>query len=219
MKKMIIFWLVAMLVLIIAVPAMAKKVGEIKDNVYIDNTYKFSLATFDGWSTNIGSKDKSPLRLTMFEKSYPVPQEYQGGGKEDFAEIPTIRVLVDTCSSTVDTFIAQLNDPKFESPQKKFFLKNIKILNKDHSVLTNSTVTLQDTKAVAVGLRQTYSREVAQAGSDRADVINGELGGNIFYLVRDGKIYVISYLAEYQNFIDFAAKWKALLDSLKFDVE
>ncbi|MCK5126467.1 MAG: hypothetical protein KAR42_09445 [candidate division Zixibacteria bacterium] len=200
-------------------PVLAKKVGKITDNVFTDDNHKFSITTFEGWSTKVGSKSKLPLRLTMLEKSFPVPQAYQGGGKEDFAQIPTIRVLVDTCSTTAEQFIENLLDSKFKSKQKKFFRKNLKLISRPHEVLKKTQATIQDQKAVIYSIRQAYRNEVAQSGSDRADIINDFIAGYILYTVRDGKIYVATMLMEYKTSASYNTKWNELLSSLKFDLK
>lgn len=220
MKKFLMLVLtVSFLIAAVSGPVMAKKVGEIKDGVYTDKNHNFSMAVLDGWSTKVGSRAKVPLRLTMLEKSYPVPQAFQGGGKEDYAQTPTIKVLVDTCSSTLDEFIARLNDSKFESDQKKYFLKNLNLIKRPHEVLTSSDLTIQGEKAVMVSIRQSYTKEIASTGSDRANVVNDFIVGNILYTVRDGKIFVFTIYMERQMSSQYDAKWNQIINSLKFDVE
>jgi hypothetical protein len=196
MKKAICLVLTSLfLVAIIAAPALAKKAGEVKDDVYTDADLKFSVKVPTGWSPTI--KDvKSPLRLVLIQKSYPVPEQFQNN--RDYAQIPTISVLVDTTSLTVEQFVDSLLDAKYKSKQKQFFTRNMPLIAKTHDVLKRSNVTAGDAKALALEVRQQYSLEVAQAGSDMADVVQDYKSGQIFVTVKNGLVYVIHGICEYK---------------------
>ncbi len=221
MKIFLTFVLCFALVLsFVSAPVEAKKVGEVKEDIFTDNDHKFSMLTFNEWSVKIGSKSKSPLRLTMLQKSFAVSQEFQGAGKEDFAQIPTIKVLVDTCSASLEDFIAGLTDPKKKrTKQEKFFLKNLLLIKKPHEIKKSSDVTLQDAKAKILSVRQSYVKEVSQSGSDRATVVNGFISGYIFVTIREGKVYVVTLCSEYKQENNYISKWNQIVGSLKFEVE
>ncbi|MEZ5359062.1 MAG: hypothetical protein R3F48_09565 [Candidatus Zixiibacteriota bacterium] len=220
MKKLLMLVLTLSFMMVsISGPVMAKKVGDIKEGIFTDKNHKFSMAALDGWSTKIGSSEKAPLRLTMLEKSYPVPQDFQGGGKEDFAQTPTIKVLVDTCSVSVEDFINNLSSHDYDSDQKKYFLKQLTLIKKPHEVQTSSDVTIQGEKAVIVNVRQAYTKEISSTGSDRASVINDYISGYILYTVREGKVYVFTLCTEYKMASNYATKWNQLVNSIKFDVK
>ncbi|MCP4570588.1 MAG: hypothetical protein GY841_23635 [FCB group bacterium] len=201
---------------LISAPVMAKKAGEIKDKVYTDKDYKFSMQIPEGWSTKIG-KDNRPDRMALDEKSYPYPQHFQGGGKEDYAQIPMMIVLVDTCSIPVDKFLENLLDSKYKSGQKKYFMKKLRLISKTHEILKQKDITFHKAKAIQIEARQAYSIEVAERGSDRADVVSDFKGGAMFLTVRDGKIFVFHMIYEYTYNMQYQDTFNRLISSLKFE--
>jgi hypothetical protein len=198
----------------IAAPVLAKKAGEVKDDVYTDGTYKFSVKVPTGWSPTI-KDDRSPLRLVMTQKSYPAPPQFQAN--RDYTQIPTISILVDTTSLTVDQFVDSLLDSKCKTKQKQFFVKNMPLIAKVHEVLKRSNVTIGDVKALALDIRQAYTVEVAQAGSDMATVVQDYKSGKIFAAVRNGKIYIIHGICEYKLNSSYDEFFNGVFTSLKFE--
>ncbi len=201
-------------VTMIVAPASAKKAGEVKDDVYIDGNHKFSLKIPTGWGPTI-KEEKSPLRLVLIQKSYPVPEQFQN--RRDYAQIPTISVLVDTTSLTVDQFTDNLLDPKTKSKQKTYFLRNMPLISKNHDVLKRSPVTAGDAKAIALEVRQEYSLEVAQPGSDMADVVQDYKSGQIYITVKNGLVYVIHGICEYKLSSSYKPIFDGAFASLKFE--
>jgi len=200
--------------------AWAGKAGEIKDDVYTDIVFNFSFKIPTGWSASI--KDaKSALRISMNQKSYPVPEQFKA--HPDYAQIPTITVLADTTSLTVDQFLDNLLDGKTKSKQKDFFLRNLALISRPHEVLKRSDATVAGAKAIQLDVRQQYSLEVAKppdpdddqaAGSDRADVVNDFKAGIIFVTVRDGKVLAIHGICEYKLSAQYKDSFGALFNSL-----
>lgn len=202
------------LITVIAAPVLAKKAGEIKEDVYTDGLYKFSVKVPAGWASTV-KDEKSPLRMVLTHKSYAVPQQFQGN--PDYAQIPTITVLVDTTSLTVDQFIDSLLDGKFKSKQKSFFLKNMQLIAKPHDVLKRSPITVGDAKGIAMEVRQAYTVEVAQSGSDMADVVQDYKSGQIYLTVRNGHVYVIHGICEYKLNLTYKGTFDAFFASLQFE--
>lgn len=216
MRKVIVYALVFMFVFtIVGVPVQAKKIGEINENVFTDNDHGFSIHVPGGWSSTIGSKSKVPLRLTLTQNSYPVPRAFQGGN-EDYAQIPTVMVFADTTSLTVDKFVEGLQDSEFKSKQKDYFMKKLKLISKPHDVQKSQEISFADNKAIIQSVRQAYSIEVSNRGSSRADVVNDYKSGSIFFTVRDGKVYIIHLISEYQQSANYAELFNTLVSSLSF---
>ncbi len=215
MKKNVwLTWAFLFIVLVVVSPVAAKKAGEIKDNVYLDGNYKFSLNVPAGWSPTI-KDEKSPVRLVMMQSSYPVPTQFQD--RRDYAQIPTMTVLYDTTSLTAEQFVDTLLDNKSKSKQRAFFVKNMPLISKTHDILKRSTGTLGNAKTVTLEVRQKYALEVAQAGSDMADVINDYKAGTIFVAVKDGKVFVFHSIAEYQLISSYQTIFGGTIASIKFE--
>lgn len=215
MKKAICLVLTCLFfVVVVAAPALAKKAGEVKDDVYTDANHKFSVKIPTGWSPTI-KDERSPLRLVLTQKSYPVPEQFQSN--RDYAQIPTISVLVDTTSLTVDQFVDSLLDSKCKSKQRQFFVRNMPSIAKVYDVLKRSNTTAGDAKALALEVRQQYSVEVAQSGSDMADVVQDYKSGKIFVTVKNGKAYVIHGICEYKLNTSYDQFFTGVFNSLKFE--
>ncbi len=138
------------------------------------------------------------------------------GDLRDYMQIPTMAVIVDTTSEGVDKFIDNLLDNNYKSKQKKGLLKYLDLIAKPHEVLKRKDVTFQDQKATIVEVRQAYSMEVSERGSDRASVVNDFKTGSMFFTVRGGRILVIHIICEYQTSSAVMQAFETTLNSLKF---
>jgi len=205
---------VVLLLACIGAPAQAKKAGEVKDNVYQDNDYHFSLLIPDGWSASVKNA-KYALRLTMDQKS-PVPPYQFRGSLRDYMQIPTMAVIVDTTSLDANVFVDSMLSSSFESDQKKFLLKYLKIITRTYELVKRQEITFQGDLAVLMEVRQPYEVTVAKQGSDKADVVNDNKYGTIFITVRDGHVYVISMICEYRTSEAILAMYDQVIKSLKF---
>lgn len=217
MKKIGYIVLALFIVSLIYSPVLAgKKAGKITDSVFTDAKYNYSIVVPGGWGTKISSA-KKPLRLVMSQKSYPFPRQFQGGGKEDYAQIPMIHVMADTTSLTVGQFVDSLLNPKFKSKQKKFFLKSLKLISKSHEVLRRKEVTVKNAKAITIQVRQQYSMEVsAGRDTDRADVVVEYTSGSMFVTVRKGNVIIVHMINEWQFHSNYLALFGNIIAGLNF---
>lgn len=216
MKRKLTFVLMMVLALsLMGIPLQAKKAGEINEDVYTDAEYNFSFNVPAGWSSKIGKSGKV-LRVNLDQTSAVPPRHFQGDLR-DYMQIPTIKVLVDTTSLSVDEFIDNLLDSEFKSKQKKGLMKYLTLISKIHEVQKRSKVTFADAKATVLEARQSYSMEVSRRGSDKAEVLNDYKYGSIFFTVRDGKVYIIHMICEYQTSGPLINIFNAMLNSLKFN--
>ena len=214
-RKLTLALLVVFVISLIGIPAQAKKAGEINDDVYTDTEYNFSFSIPAGWSTNVGKAGKV-LRVNLDQTSAVPPRHFQGDLR-DYMQIPTIKVVVDTTSLTVEKFIDYLLDPEVKTKQKKGLMKYLPLISKDHEILKRSNVTFAGTKATMLEARQAYSMEVSARGSDRADVVNDYKYGSIFFTVRDGRVYIFHMICEYQTSGPLIDIFNTMVSSLKFE--
>ncbi len=208
---------VVLFIACIGAPVEAKKAGEVKDNVYTDEGYNFSMEIPDGWSASIKSA-KYALRLTMDQKS-PVPPYQFRGNLRDYMQIPTMAVIVDTTSLGANEFVDSLLSPTFESKQKKFMDKYLKIFSRPYELVKRQEVTFLGKLAVMMEARQAYEITVAQQGSDRADVVNDNKYGTVFATVRDGHVYLITMICEYRTSQPIVDMYNQMISSLKFGAD
>ncbi len=216
-KSLYIALAIVLAIFVISAPAMAKKAGEVKDDVYTDHDYKFSFKIPPGWSAKI-SKSKKPDRIVLTQKSYAVPQQFQGGVKEDYAQIPTVIVIADTTSLKVGEFVDSLLNDKFKSDQKKYFMRKMKLISRSHEIMKRREITVAGAKSIQLEARQQYTIEIPQEGSDKADVVTDFKGGAMFFTVRDGRIFIIYTIYEwYYNTLNLDLFYKRLIPGLKFE--
>lgn len=208
---------VVLFIACIGAPVQAKKAGEVKDNVYRDNEYSFSFGVPEGWSTSIKSS-KYALRLTLDQKS-PVPPYQFRGNLRDYMQIPSMAVIVDTTSLGANEFVDSLLSSTFESKQKKFMDKYLKIISRPYELVKRQEVTFQGKLSVMMEARQPYEITVAQQGSDRADVVNDNKYGTIFVTVRDGHVYMITMICEYRTSQPIMDIYNKMINSLKFGAD
>jgi len=218
MRKIITPFLISVFLLLLLVsPLMAaKKAGEITEGVFTDNDFNYSFKVPESWSDNI-RKSTSPLRINLHQKDYPVPRDYIGGN-EDYAQVPTMVIFVDTTSLSAKAFTDSLLSESFSSKQKKFFLKNMRLFGRYYEVLKRREYTFQDNLAVLLDARQQYSREIqSSSGSDKADIVNDYVGGGLFITVRDGIVFILEMEYEYQFHGTYQEVRNFLLETLKFN--
>ena len=194
--------------------ALAEKAGVVENDVYTDTEYRFSFTVPTGWSAKI--KDaKQVLRVALMQTS-PVPPSHFQGELRDYMQIPTMVVIVDTTSIGVDQFIDNLLDNNYKSKQKKGLLRYLDLIAKPHEILKRKDATFQGQKTTVVEVRQPYSMEVSERGSDRASIVNDFRTGSMFFTVRDGKMLVIHIICEYQTSSAVMQAFETTLNSLKF---
>lgn len=205
------------LFLLTAIPSMAEKSGVVENDVYTDSQYGFSFTVPAGWSTKM--KDAiQVLRISMMQTSPVAPSQF-GDTLRDYMQVPTMAVMVDTTSLGVDQFINNLLDNDFKSKQKKGLMKNLDLIVKPHEILKRKDITFQGQKATIVEVRQAYSLEVSARGSDRASIVNDFKSGSMFFTVRDGRIFIIHIICEYQTSSAVLQAFETVISSLKFPGE
>lgn len=220
MKYVSIAVTVVLIIVFIGTPVEAKKAGEVKDNIYRDSDYDFSMQIPDGWSTSIKNA-KYALRMTMDQKSPVPPQQFQGNLR-DYMQIPTMAVIVDTTSLGATELFDSLLSSSFESKQKKFMDKYLKIVSRPYNVVKRKEVTFAGQVAIFFEARQPYEITVAkevtpnQPASDKADVVNDNKYGTIFLTVRGGHVYLISMICEYRTSEAILDMYNRMIASLKF---
>ena len=98
-------------------------------------------------------------------------------------------------------------------------MKNLDLIVKPHDILKRKDITFQDQKATVVEVRQAYSLEVSARGSDRASVVNDFKSGSMFFTVRDGRVFIIHIICEYQTSSGVLQAFETVINSLKFPGE
>jgi hypothetical protein len=194
----------------------AKKAGEVTDGVFHDEKFGYTMSFPGGWGENVKS-EKSALRVILAEKSYPIPRHFQGAGKEDYATIPTIAILADTTSLTAQQFIDSLLNAEDKSKQLEYFERNTRIISRPYEVEKRQGLTVDEQEGYLVQARQQYSMEVAERGSDRADIVNDYKAGFVFAMVKDGTVIAVNGICERSFISNYMPVFLDVVQSIKFE--
>jgi hypothetical protein len=216
MKKVMILLLMVVLAVSIADARKKKsKAGKIKDDVYTDNKYGFSLVIPDKWDASI-KKDDSKVRLVLIKKQYDIPNEYRHA--PTYTEIPKVTVYVDTTSMPAGIFLDSLLSDKYKSDQKNDMLQEFKLLFGDVMAVRRSKMQIGDIEGVIMTGERRYSINVQRQGidGDRADLVTNYYGGSLFLVKKGDYIIIFHFICEKVYFAAEDMDFTKLLEGFKF---
>ena len=200
MKRLLIFGAL-LLMLAPAVDARRKrdKAGAIKDGVYTDKMYEFTVAMNEGWKVSI-MKNEKPFRLVLVQKNYLIPTDYQEA--PDYTKVPRIVVYADTTSMGVFAFVDSLVSESYDSDQKGEIKKEFEILN-ERDVIPRGLkrVEIGGERGVIWQGQVKYVNEVAtSASSIGGKRVYGAYGAAIIGVKRGDTIILFHVMSEWQYF-------------------
>lgn len=222
--------LIITLVLLVCVPAgfarrKKTKAGKVQDNIYTDSDYGFQMPLIEGWKVKIGSQ-KSHYRLSLVQKNYDVPAEYQDA--EDYTQVPRIVVWVDTTTLGASAFVDSLVSPTFKSKQKKEVFKEFELINeasagsgtyRDPLVRKGRrTIKVDGAKGVRWSGRATYMKEVALSASSTGGGkrVRGAYGGTVVALKKGNVVVVLHMMCEWNYYNGINEIMMNMVNALKW---
>lgn len=200
------------------------KAGSVKDGVFVDKKYGFSLEMSEDWKYKTG-KNKSNFRLTLTQINYEVPPNYMDA--ESYTKIPRTVVYADTTGMGVTAFIDSLLSDSYKSKQKKEIFKEFEIIN-DQSAgggMTREKLVPRQRKAIDLagerGLFWTgkvkYRNEIATSASSMGGRrVYGGYGGCIIGVKKGDLIVLMHTICEENYFESVVAEAMRLANTLKF---
>jgi hypothetical protein len=218
--------ILAGLVLLMAAPcafaARKKKVGgELKDGYYVDETYGFRLTMNDNWKPRF-FKDDSKVRLSLTQKDYAIPSNFQGA--PDYTKIPRITVYVDTSSMTPNAFVDSLLSPTFKSSQKSAMLKEFEFLQKTEIIdgdivpRTRSRVDVGGEPGLLWTGKSNYLQLVqTSASSMGGNRVRDSYAGALLLVKHDKDIYIMHLMCEGPFFENVMAEARQIMLSLTWN--
>jgi hypothetical protein len=197
------------------------KAGRIRDDVYQDKQYGFSLDMDEAWKVNI-MKNEEKLRLVFVEKNYQVPSDYTE--TPDFTKVPRLAVYVDTTSMSVYAFIDSLLSETFENDQKKDIKKEFEILTLGESPEVKDIIPrgvnrteIAGEKAMIWSAQAKYVKEVpVSASSAAAKRVYGNYGASIIGVKRGDRIYLFHMICEWPYFEDIQTEIMGIIGTLSW---
>ena len=217
MRRMVSLAL-ALLILAPAADARRKvtKAGEMKDGVYTDRTYKFSIKVHDNWQIRI-NKDEDPERIVLIQKKYGIPADYVDA--PDYTEIPKLTLYVDTTSLGPYAFLDSLTHDDFKSDQKDDIKSEFDFLQLQEIIPMGRSPWKVDDEAGLVWTGQSkYVKEVqTSAGSIGGKRVYGSYGGTIAAVKHGKHIFLFHMMCEWPYFETVMGEVNQMLGSFTFE--
>lgn len=185
-----------------------KMTGELKDLVYTDNVYGFSVSLLEDWSIKVSEKGE-PIRVVAQKENYAVPPAFREA--ELYTTIPKFKVLIDTTSLELLDFLDSLRSPTFESKQKQNLMLELKVLNGQFTRPRVSRLRLENgIKGRLFKTSLDYSFVVQKPGESTGAPVQDQIKGDIGFFKKDNTLYILSCVCE-SKFYDIN---KPLFDSM-----
>ncbi len=226
MMKRLLLLLLAVVICIPSVEARRRspKAGSLKDGVYTDAVYNFTIKLPKDWDISIKKQD-DPVRFVLVKKNYQIPPDYLDA--EDYTEVPRVTVYMAESPMSAIAFRDSLVSKTYESDQKNDIRKYFEILN-DQSLgegtTREPTVTMDRTALYVDSLRaaswegqSTYIKNITTSVSAQSGkrVYGGYSGGIV--TVKNGKYILLFHLMTEKLYFD--QNWKEIMpmiESLKW---
>jgi hypothetical protein len=216
MKKVMILFLVFAMAFSIADARKKKsKAGEIKDGVYTDNKYGFSLDIPDTWDASV-KKDDSKVRLILVKKQFDIPNEYRHA--PTYTQAPRVTVYVDTTSMPEQMFLDSLLSDQYKSDQKNEMLQDFKLLFGDVTNIRRTKMKIGDIEGALMTGERRYSINVQRQGidGDRADLVTNYYAGSLFVVKKGDDVIIFHFICEKNYFAAEYMDFEKLLKGFKF---
>lgn len=224
-KALIIGVLVALLIPSIMARKPKVRAGKVKESVFTDARYGFSMNILNNWKYNI-KLDKYNFRLVLVQKNYEIPAHYMEA--PDYTQVPRITLWVDTTSMSAFQFLDSLLSRTHKSKQKKELMREFDILNDRINEKGNvreklitrkkKTITIDKEKAMMWTGRMQYRKDVARSASSLGGKrVVGAYGGGIVAVKHGGKIYLIHLICEYDYFSSNFAQAMEMIRSIDWN--
>jgi hypothetical protein len=192
--------------------------GVIKDAVYTDSRYGFSVKFPLDWREAKLRKDPSAERLQLVQRKPRVPLRLQGN--PDLALKPAMMIFADSSTMTPEAFFAYLRADTGKIDLKQKILAKSVFLEQGTSneiqVLDKTTAKVLGKDALKMKVRLEYNVRVESPGQSVPIQVNDFRVGYIYIVPMDGWLLYIEQAAENQFFESLQPDFDTFLNSLTF---
>ncbi len=213
MKRLLIFFLTIIMAFNIAGARKKKnKAGEIKDEIYTDFKYDFTLKAPEDWKSSIKKSD-SEVRLVLSKKVYEIPIDYQS--QPTYTKIPKITVFVDTTSMPLEWFVDSLLSDKYKSDQKKMIMEECEVLSiseiyvEEFRKIKHSKMSTGDINGIILTGERRYRINIPNP-------VTNFYGGAIFLTKKDDNIFIFHFICEKFYFEDLYQDFMGIMNTMQF---
>jgi hypothetical protein len=217
-----LFWGVIALALF-SLTASAEKqpeTGVIKDGVYHDTRFGFSLKIPAEWREAKLRKEPTAERLTLTQRKHRIPLKLQDSPEQ--AQKPMVLILADTCSMTPEAFFTFLQRDTVKSEIKSRILSKSVFLEQGSSnrieVLDRTPATVAGKSALKIRCRIEYAAAVVSASATATPIMVRDFRVGFIYIIPfDGWLMYIEEVAENQFLPSLTPDFDLVVTSLALD--
>jgi len=201
-----------------------KKTGQVKDQVYIDADFNFSMKLSEDWKYFVRNEGDN-FRLSLVKKNYEVPPDYIDS--PEYTMVPRLAVWVDTTSWTPFEFVDSVLSDSYSSSQKDELRKEFEILIYDYSTKGSTRehliprqkkpLNIDGKKAMSWVGKLGYRKEITKSASSQGGIrVSGDYGGYIVAIKKDNYICVMHMICEWNYFETNMAEVQAMIETFKW---
>lgn len=189
--------------------------GDIKDDVYTDSKYGFTLKIHENWKPSVNKEDDK-ARLVLAQRKYDIPLDYQN--VPHYTWVPTLTVFADSSSMNVHVLIDSLLNDEFDSELKDDIKKEFELLSQREVIAKGRTRwEVGDESGVIWTAQSPYVKEVATSASSLGGKrVSSSYGGMIAAVEHDGVTYLFMLMCEWPYFESIAAEVNQILASFEY---
>lgn len=211
--------LLALFFLAAAVAEKQPETGVIKEGVYRDSRFGFSVKLPQDWREAKLRKEPTAERLVMTQRKPRVPIRLQDNA--DQAAKPTAMFFADTCNMTPEIFYEFLQRDTVRSELKDRILTKSVFLEQGSSnhieILDQTHVTVAGKSALKIRGRLEYAATVQKNPMDTPTMIRDFRAGFIYIIPFDGWLMYIEEVAESQFLPSLTPDFDMIVKSLTVD--
>jgi len=223
MKRFLIVFMSLLLVAAFSVEAKRKspKAGNVKDGVYTDSEYDFSLKLPESWKFKINKKD-DPIRMVLIQKNYQIPPDYIDA--PDYTYVPRIVVFAGKSDMNVFAFMDSLLSDSYKSEVKDEMMKEFEIFHDSFEGREEivprgrKTISFGEAKGVFWTAKGRYVKEVSLSSSGVGGKrVYGDYGGAVVLLQKDDILVAFHVMSEWNFFEqEVLPEADSMISSIKF---
>ncbi|UCE24767.1 MAG: hypothetical protein JSU74_01580 [Candidatus Zixiibacteriota bacterium] len=225
--RRILFFVLMVVLLCTAADARRSKerAGVVKDGVFYDKKYEFSLDLDEDWKYKVGRKDDN-YRLTLTKNTFEIPPQYLSA--QDYTKAPRTVVFVGKTKVRGPALIDSLLSDSYNSEMKKEIFKEFEILNENAggTGLTREKLVPRDRRSMDIAGQQgfiwtgkaKYRNEISILGKgmQRTKRVFGGYGGCIIGVKRGDHVILIHTICEENYMEDIVKETVELVNTLQW---
>ena len=197
----------------------SSEVGYIKDGVYHDARFGFSVKIPVEWREAKLRKEPTPERLLLVQKKPRVPLRLQNSPES--ALKPSVMIFTDSTTMSPPAFIDFLRADTGKTEFKSRILSKSVFLDQGTSnevqILKKTTLKILGQEAIKLGVRLEYSVRVESPGMSSALQVNDFRAGYIYIVPFSGWIMYIEQVCENQFLESLQPDFDTMINSLTLE--